>query len=250
LTVRVRQLLPTPADDIDLVAAYAYPDSVRERPWLRGNMIASADGAATLEGRAGGLGNPTDQRVLGLLRALSDVVIAGSGTVITEGYGPARVRQEYQAARAAAGQPPAPVMAVVSNQLRLDFSSRYFTNEKQRPIVVTCETAPQDRLREARKVADVVLAGAKVVEPPLMVEALAERGYHRLLCEGGPTLLGDVAASGALDELCLTISPLLVGGPSRRILDGPVMEPPSRLRLTHLLLDDDELLYARYEVRR
>lgn len=246
----MRRLLPTPADDVDLVAAYAYPDDVGQRPWLRANMIASADGAATLDGRAGGLGNPTDQRILGLLRALSDVVIAGSGTVITEGYGPARVRDEYKAVRAQAGQAPAPVMAVVSNQLRLDFSARYFTDEQRRPIVLTCEAAPPDRVQAAHKVADVVLAGTKVVEPPLMVQALAERGFRRLLCEGGPTFLGDVAASGALDELCLTVSPMLIGGPSRRILDGPAMDPPARLRLMQLLLDDDELLYARYELQR
>lgn len=243
----MRRLLPDPTDDVDLIAAYAYP---QERPWLRGNMIASADGAATLDGRAGGLGNPADQRVLGLLRALSDVVIAGAGTVVTEGYGPARARDEYQAARAAAGQPPAPVMAVVSNQLRLDFSSRYFTQARERPIVVTSKAAPADLLRAAHQVADVIVAGAQVVDPALMVQALGERGHTRLLCEGGPTFLGACVAAGALDELCLTISPLLVGGPARRILDGPVISPPAEMRLTQLLIDDDDLVYARYEVQR
>ena len=243
----MRRLLPDPVDDVDLVAAYAYP---RGRPWLRGNMIESADGAATVDGHAGGLGNPADQRILGLLRALADVVIAGAGTVVTEGYGPARAREEYQAARAAAGQPPAPVMAVVSNQLRLDFSSRYFTEALQRPIVVTSGAAPPDLLRAAHQAADVIIAGAQVVDPALMVDALAERGHTRLLCEGGPTFLGAAVAAGVLDELCLTVSPLLVGGPGRRILDGPVISPPAQLRLTQLLIDDDDLLYARYEVRR
>jgi riboflavin biosynthesis pyrimidine reductase len=243
----MRQLLPSAVDDVDVVAAYAYP---QRRPWLRGNMIASADGAATVDGRAGRLGNSTDQHLLGLLRALSDVVIAGAGTVITEGYGPARAREQYQQLRAAAGQPPAPVMAVVSNQLRLDFSSRYFTEALQPPIVATCEAAPPDLLRAAHEVADVIVAGARVVDPALLVAALAERGYTRLLCEGGPTFLGAAVEAGALNELCLTISPLLVGGPARRILDGPVIEPPARMRLRQLLMDDDDLLYARYEVQR
>ncbi len=243
----MRRLLPDPADDIDAVAAYAYPG---RGPWLRGNMIESADGAATVDGHAGGLGNSTDQRVLGLLRALSDVVIAGAGTVVAEGYGPARAREEYQALRAAAGQPPAPRMAVVSNQLRLDFSSRYFTEARQRPIVVTCEAAPQDLLRAAKDVADVIVAGPRVVDPALMVKALADLGLTRLLCEGGPTFLASAVEFGALDELCLTISPMLVGGPARRILDGPIISPPAPMRLTQLLLDDDDLLYARYEVRR
>jgi riboflavin biosynthesis pyrimidine reductase len=62
--------------------------------------------------------------------------------------------------------------------------------------------------------------------------------------------LGAAVEAGALDELCLTVSPLLVGGPARRILDGPVISPPAEMRLTQLLIDDDELLYARYEVQR
>jgi riboflavin biosynthesis pyrimidine reductase len=243
----MRRLLPTFADEVDLAAAYAYPE---ERTWLRANMIASADGAATIDGRAGGLGNPTDQQLLGLLRALSDVVIAGAGTVIAEGYGPARARAQYQALRETARQPPAPTMAVVSHRLQLDFESRFFTEALQPPIVVTSGSAAPDRLLAAQKVADVVVAGAELVEPELMIRALVERGYTRLLCEGGPTLLGYLFAGGVVDELCLTLSPMVVGGPSRRILDGPVIDRPTRLALMHLLQDDDDLLYARYEVLR
>jgi riboflavin biosynthesis pyrimidine reductase len=246
LTGAVRRLLPDPVDDPDLAMAYAYPAGT---PWLRGNMIASADGAATVDGRAGGLGNKTDQLILGLLRALSDVVIAGAGTVTAEGYGPARVRPEYEELRMAAGQMPAPVMAVVSQRLHLNFESRYFTEATQPPIVVTCETAPGDRILAAQKLADVIVAGTESVSPALLVKGLVERGYQKLLCEGGPTLLGTLAAGGVLDELCLTISPLLVGGPARRVLDGPVLDPPQRLRLTQLLQDDDDLLFARYEVQ-
>jgi riboflavin biosynthesis pyrimidine reductase len=247
LTVLVRRLLPDWSADVDLIEAYRYPvDST----WLRANMVASADGAATIDGRAGGLGNKTDQQLLGLLRGLSDVVIAGAGTVTAEGYGPARERAEYQAVRAAAGQPPAPVMAVVSQRLQLDFGSRYFAEALRPPIVVTCAAAPADRLLAAQKVAEVVVAGDQRVAPALMVDALVGLGYRRLLCEGGPTLLGQLAADGVLDELCLSISPMLVGGPSRRILDGPVFEPPAILRLTQLLQDEEDFLYARYEITR
>ena len=104
----VRRLLPDPAADVNLVDAYGYP----EGSWLRANMVSSADGAATVDGRAGGLGNATDQEVLRLLRGLADVVIAGAGTVSAEGYGPAKARDEYRQMRAAAGQPATPVMAV------------------------------------------------------------------------------------------------------------------------------------------
>jgi riboflavin biosynthesis pyrimidine reductase len=245
--VPLRRLLPDPADTVDLVDAYLYPPGAT---WLRANMIASADGAATINGRAGGLGNATDQQVLGLLRALADVVIAGAGTVTAEGYGPARARPEYQDLRAVAGQPPAPRMVVVSQRLQLDFESKYFSQAPQPPIIVTCAAAPADRVLAARKVAEVVVAGDSVVSPALMVDALVGIGYRRLLCEGGPTLLATVAADGVLDELCLTIAPMLVAGPSRRVLEGPLLDPARKMVLTQLLQDDDDLLYARYELRR
>ena len=246
MAVPVRRLLPDPVDDVDLLDAYRYPPGT----WLRANMIASADGAATIDGRAGGLGNTTDQLVLGLLRALADVVIAGAGTVTAEGYGPARAREQYQDLRAAAGQPPAPTMVVVSQRLQLDFESKYFAQALQRPIVVTCAAAPADRMLAARNVAEVVVAGDTVVSPALMVDALVALGHRRLLCEGGPTLLGTVVADGVLDEMCLTIAPTLVGGPSPRVINGPPLDPAPKLTLTQLLQDDDDLLYARYEVRR
>ena len=243
----LRRLLPDPAETVDLIEAYRYPS---DTTWLRANMIASADGAATIDGRAGCLGNSTDQQLLGLLRGLADVVIAGAGTVTAEGYGPGRVRAEYQDIRAAAGQLPAPTMVVVSKRLQLDFESKYFVQAAQQPIVVTCATAPEDRLLAARKVAEVVIAGDIAVSPALMVAALGGLGHRRLLCEGGPTLLGTVAADGVLDELCLTIAPMLVGGPSRRVLEAPPLDPAPKLALTQLLQDDDDLLYARYEVLR
>jgi riboflavin biosynthesis pyrimidine reductase len=246
VAVPLRRLLPDPVDEVDPISAYRYPD----RTWLRANMISSADGAATIDGRAGGLGNKSDQQVLAALRALCDVVIAGAGTVTAESYGPAREREEYQALRASAGQPPAPLMAVVSQQLRLDFGSRYFVEATQPPIVVTCADAPADRLLAAQKVASVIIAGERAVSPAAMVEALVSRGYRKLLCEGGPTLLATVAADGVLDELCLTIAPMLVGGASRRVLEGPVLSPALRMRLTQLLQDDDDLLFARYDVLR
>ena len=109
----MRRLFPTPADDVDLAAEYAYPD----RPWLRANMVSSVDGGASLDGRAGPLGDPTDQALLGLLRALSDCVIAGARTVRAEQYGPARCSAANRAMRAELGMPPTPPVVVISNTL-------------------------------------------------------------------------------------------------------------------------------------
>ena len=58
----------------------------------------------------------------------------------------------------------------------------------------------------------MVICGKALVDLAVAVDDLRSRGYHRVLCEGGPTLLGSVVGHGVLDELCLTISPVLVGG--------------------------------------
>lgn len=230
----MRRLLPHPAPDVDLAEAYAYPASVADgTPWLRANMVASADGAAVGDdGLSGGLSSPADRAVFRALRSLADVVLVGAGTVRAEGYRPARV----------------PV-AVVSGRLDVDLAAPLFTAPTHRTVLLTKDDAPADRLAQARAVADVVACGEHRVDPARAVAALVERGHRRLLCEGGPHLLGQVAAAGRLDELCLTLSPLLVSGPAPRVLVGPPVLPPARLRLAHLL-EDEGVLFARYLVVR
>jgi riboflavin biosynthesis pyrimidine reductase len=77
------------------------------------------------------------------------------------------------------------------------------------------------------------------------VRALGERGHDNVLAEGGPGIAAQLAAESILDELCLTVSPMLVGGDARRIFDGPRLEPPPRLRLAHVYAAD-EYLFLHY----
>jgi riboflavin biosynthesis pyrimidine reductase len=239
----MRQLLPTALDDVDLSAAYAYPPDLVDRCWLRANMVSSADGAATVDGRSGGLSSDQDQHVFGVLRGLSDAVIVGAGTARIEGYRAIRAKAEYADARATGGQRPAAVLVVVSARLELDPSSRLFHGGAEQTIVVTRASSPADRRALLAEVADVVVAGEDRVDLSAATDALVERGLHRLLCEGGPTLLASIAAAGQLDELCLTIAPCLVGGESRRILCGSPVD--DKLRLAHLL-EEDGTLFARH----
>lgn len=244
----MRQLIPPPVHDRvpDLFTAYAYP--VGAHRWTRANMVASADGAAQYDGVSGGLSGPPDKKLFRVLRALADVVLVGAATVRTEGYGSAAVvREEFQQARAAAGQPPAPAIAVVSAGLDLDFGSRLFTEATVPTITVTVEDAPADRLAAARAAGEVIVAGTGHVDLCRAVDLLADSGRGRILCEGGPRLLAGLAAAGRLDELCLTLSPLLVAGPAKRIVDGPGIDPAPRLVL-HSLLTEDGFLFARYTV--
>jgi riboflavin biosynthesis pyrimidine reductase len=239
----MRQLLPTPLDEVDLASAYAYPSELRDGCWVRANMVSSVDGAATVDGKAGGLSGSTDQQVFAFLRGLSDAVLVGAGTARIEGYRAMKAKDEYAAARAARGQRPAPVLVVASARLELDPESKLFHGGPERTIVVTPASSPADRRLLLADVADVVVAGDEQLDVPAVVEALVERGLTRVLCEGGPSLLADVAAAGRLDELCLTIAPRLVGGEARRIFSGAHAD--DSLVLAHLL-EDEDTLFSRY----
>jgi riboflavin biosynthesis pyrimidine reductase len=242
----MRTMSPAAGDDLDdlqLAELYAYP----EARWLRANMVASADGAGYLDGRTEGLSSPADMRLFGVLRMLADVVLVGAGTARTERYKPARRRPALAALRA--GRPPAPPIALVSRKLDLDFASPLFTGapEDARTIVITCARAPDGRRAAAAKVADVIVAGDRVADLTEALSALRARGLGRVLCEGGPHLLGEIAAAGLLDELCLTVSPVLAGpGPFRVTAGAPF--PARPMTLAHVL-EDDGFLFCRYLVR-
>ncbi|GGO75128.1 pyrimidine reductase family protein [Nonomuraea cavernae] len=234
----MRRIYPDIQDDPDIAQAYAYP---ADRPWLRANMVASADGAAWLKGLSGGLSSRGDRRVFGVLRGLADVVLAGAATVRAEGYGPAKPRDSWRALRE--GRPPAPPIAVLSRGLGLDFGSPLFTEAATRTIVITCEAAPAEGRRQAAQVADVIVAGDVRVDLPRAVAELHARGLTRVLCEGGPRVNAQLAEAGLIDELCLSVSPLLLGGDAARIVNGETAQVRLDLRQ---VLEEEGVLFCRY----
>jgi riboflavin biosynthesis pyrimidine reductase len=233
-------LSPPALDDFALAELYAYP---RAR-WLRANMVSSADGAAFLESRTAGLSSPADMRLFGLLRALADVVLVGAGTVRAEHYKPARRRAALASLRA--GRTATPPIALVSRSLELDLGTPLFTDAPPdaRTIVITCTASPAGRRAAVARVADLIVAGDLVVDIGEAIAALRDRGLDRVLCEGGPHLLSELAAAGLLDELCLTISPLLAGpGPFRITAGCPF--PVRPMTLAHVV-EADGFLFCRY----
>jgi riboflavin biosynthesis pyrimidine reductase len=199
-------------DESAVRSAYAQP------PGVRVNFVSSIDGAATLDGRSGGLGNKTDQQLMKIQREACDVVLVGAGTVRAEHYDLVN-----------------PQMAIVTRSLDVDPA------EFAGALIVTTESAPAER-RAAFK--EVIVCGAEEVDLHAAVAQLAERGLRRVLCEGGPHLLGSLHAAGVVDELCLTVSPTLAGPGGPRITAG-VSVAPQQMRLVHVLTDG-ELLFTRY----
>lgn len=215
--------------------------------WLRANMVSSLDGAAHHEGRSQALSCEADMRIFGVLRGLADAVVVGAQTVRQEGYRPARAREAFAERRAAAGQGPAPAVAVVSAGLELDFSLPLFTEPLVPTLLVTGAAAPADRIAQAREAGtEVVFAGeGAAVDPGRVPRVLAERGHRRLLTEGGPHLLGQFTEADALDELCLTVAPRVTAGDANRIVNGWGHTAPSEFRLEGLL-EENGFLFTRY----
>ena len=236
-------LVPPAEGPLDLAATYAYPAG---RTWLRANMVAGLDGAAQApDGLSAGLSSEADKNIFGVLRGLADVVVVGASTVRNEGYRPARPKAAFAAAREAAGQAPVAAIAIVSRSLSLDFTAPLFTEAVVPTVVITCEEANPVGLAAAGKVGEVITAGRDRVDFAAALDALAERGLTRQLTEGGPRVLAQIAASGRLDELCLTLSPLLTAGAADRILAGPAFDDAVAMRPISLL-EHEGSLFARY----
>jgi riboflavin biosynthesis pyrimidine reductase len=233
----------------DALAPYLAVD--RSRPqhecWVTGHMVAGLDGTAAVDGRVGSLSTAPDQALFRSMRQIADVVLVGAETVRREGYGPVRLTDEAQAQRRRQGRPPTPPIAVVSRSLAFNWQAKVFTDAPgdARTHVITCAAADPDLRSEAGRVADVIVAGDERVEPAAAMQALAELGHRVVLCEGGPTWLGELVAADRLDELCLTISPFMGGDP----LPVSVTPPGAALAAFGLkgAMVEDGALFLRYE---
>jgi riboflavin biosynthesis pyrimidine reductase len=236
-----------PVDEGRLTDLYDYPGDL-QTCWVRGNMIASLDGGATDDGKAGGLAGPGDRAVFALMRQLADVVLVGAGTVRIENYSGAQFSPAQRQARQRRGQAEVPPIAVVTNRGVFDHDAKLFTRTEVPPLILTSAAVAEDtrsRLGSVAEVIDASGADSDGVDAATILKILADRKLFRVLTEGGPQFLGLLIDDGLLDELCLTIAPLLVGGAAPRITTGPgAVHTP--MRRSHLLTDDAGYLYTRY----
>jgi len=250
---------PSP-DRVDVHGHYA-------ADWLahggvRVNFISSIDGAAAADGKSRGLQTPGDNAIFAALRDLADIVLVGAATARTEGYRPIRLSAERRARRTSLGLTENPATAVMSGSLDLDLSADLFRNAPPASptLIVTGSAAPMSRRNDIIDLA-ASEAAVQLIEAPVLAGGgvdfaaaaaqLHELGYARILCEGGPRLFAAGLLSRAVDELCLTISPMLAGPAGPRIVAGPdwPVDFLPQLKLIGLLTEDDAL-FCRYRVQR
>jgi riboflavin biosynthesis pyrimidine reductase len=210
---------------------------------LRVNFVTSIDGAVTLDGYSAGLSGEPDKRVFGVLRMLGDALLVGAGTLRHEGYGGLRLGDRHRAWRREHGLAEHPTLVVVSGALRLDPASPAFTEAPVRPVVLTHEQA--DAPDGLTDVADVLRYGTDVVDLGAGLAELHRRGLRQVLCEGGPVLFGTLTAAGLVDEVCLTVAPMLIGPGAARITAG-LPSAPRDMELRHVLAAGDGTLILRH----
>jgi riboflavin biosynthesis pyrimidine reductase len=239
--VSIRALWPSADAAVDSLVDW-YPRA--DLPALRVNFVSSLDGAVTVDGFSAGLSGAGDKLIFGALRMVCDALIVAAGTIRAERYDALRLDAARRDWRRGNGLAEYPLMVVVSRSLELDPAQEIFSDAPIRPIVITSAAAPADRRAALAGVAEILTAGEQEVDLAAAFAQLHSRGATQLLSEGGPHLLGAMIAADLVDELCLTVSPLLAGGTAGRISAGPAA-PPRSMALRHVLAEDD-MLFLRY----
>ena len=189
--------------------------------WVRANMVVSLDGnyVGTNE-TSRDLSSPDDLRVLLLLRALSDVVVVGARTATSEKYSTMRIRPDFQPVSTTP-----PRLCVVSNSLEFD-DKQFQDMAGSRTIFITSRQNHdrwQRRVETLNTFADVIIS-EHALNAAFIVNALQERSLNQILCEGGPSLLALFAKEHAIDELDVTLAPVVVG---TRVAQPPFGLTPS-----------------------
>jgi riboflavin-specific deaminase-like protein len=219
-----------------------------ERPYIALNMVATADGAASLGGRTRELSDPTDRAIFHGLRTQVDCVMVGAGTVRTERYGRLARDAEARERRVEVGLDPDPLACIVSGRLALPADLPMLADTESRVVVMTGSDG--DITGAAAKV-DYLRAsgGDELLLAPLVARLRAEHGVRSVLCEGGPHLNRSLLAERLVDEVFLTLAPKLVGGaPETTIVAGAPPDEPLELELVSVH-ESAGGLYLRYRVR-
>jgi riboflavin biosynthesis pyrimidine reductase len=224
---RFTRLLPDRADELtaaDVADALPGP-APDDRPFLLVNMIATADGRATIAGRTGPIANRADYELFHALRARFDAVMVGAETVRVEGYGPMDPRA-----------------VLVTRSARVPADVGLLKAPDNHVTVLT--PSPDATLPECAAEVDYLRAPLEQGVRRLR----SEQGVESILCEGGPQLLGDLLRAGLVDELHLVIAAKLAGGPDPiTIVTGAPLDPPVELVLLSLH-ESGGYLFLRYRL--
>jgi riboflavin biosynthesis pyrimidine reductase len=205
------------------------------------NFVTTLDGAAVVDGGSSAINDLDDQEMFAAIRTVPDFILVGAETVRAEDYRPVKLDEQRREMRLAAGLDETPHLVVATRSLDLDPEMRVFSDPKRRVTILTSEEAPAERFAALSEVADVVRMSGTAPDDILHYLRLA----RVVLVEGGPSIMGQFVAARLVDELSLTMSPMMTAGVSVRLAHGPAAEPPLEMRLAQIL-HGDRSLFLRY----
>jgi riboflavin biosynthesis pyrimidine reductase len=216
-------------------------DPPANRPYVIVNMVATADGQGRIGGDTSELGDDADAALFATLRERVDCVMAGIGTIGIEQYNAPATKPEVQARRVAAGLAPRPIVATVTRGGDLPTEAPIFADPELKILVFS----------DAELNLDGVAAQTVQVhttEPKEILTSLRHvDNVNSLLLEGGPHLNTPFFADELVDELFLSVAPVLTGNNDPfPIIAGP-LPAPQKLHLIGAL-SGNEHLFLRYRV--
>jgi riboflavin-specific deaminase-like protein len=247
--VRLRRIHPDPAAvTVEEVAESLRPAerATAQRPLMICNMVSTADGKATIEGRSGPIGGDADRRLFHALRGQVDAILVGTGTLRVERYGRLVRDPAAREARVRRGLAADPLACIVTRSGRVPLDIPLFADPDSTVVIYSAGPVepgnPQARVEVTRLSPDDFGMAAA------LRRLREDHGVRSVLCEGGPTVLGALLRERAVDELFLTVAPRLVGGEvALTIVGGPPLSEPAGLGLVWALESQGELL-LRYAV--
>lgn len=250
MTINYRLLLGEgrpgqPIPTTELATLYRHP-VVDDRPWVRTNFVSTLDGAAQgPDGRSGSINTASDRMVFALQRAMADVIMVGAGTARAEHYRAVDLEPWQRELREECGLAPDPTLAIVSRSGGLPADLGAASDDIPGGPVMILTGGGSDARSVPAGTELVEIGDDALVSAPDLIKIFADRGLPRVLCEGGPHLSRELHAAGLIDEICLTLSALVIGGEASRTTAGAQLDPES-YTLAHCITADDQALLLRY----